>query len=286
MNKDDVINLRLLQQGFEYPVGIFKHQDALYYPSKDAVFIVTKTYSANHADDVYTEIAVWSPEEIRLLGALALSVPEGGGWITYAPGDYAPLSHIPIVSDLSSDSIVETCLESAIKLRSEKEHLDRKEHILRTIDRSSHDTEKALFENIDMKNGKLMRGLYTLIKSTLLTGALYFMEEAFMNLQISREAALQIIRERLQTLGISNPSYEQAHDYIRSNFEMGESLVEYLQEQHEKWIETKHPMSIYGAEWAPSLMADDVFETYECLISVYRHIVLNEPGRASLWVPH
>ncbi len=62
---------------------------------------------------------------------------------------------------------------------------------------------------------------------------------------------------------------------------MGEQLVEYLEEQHEKWVETKHPMSFYGSEWSPSLWADDVFETYECLISIYRHIVLGEPGGSS-----
>ena len=61
-----------------------------------------------------------------------------------------------------------------------------------------------------------------------------------------------------------------------------EDIVEYLEEQHEKWIETKHPLNVCGAAWAPSLWADDIFETYECLISIYRHIVLGEPGRSSL----
>lgn len=285
MNVEDVVNLRLLQPEFQYPISVFKHPDALYYPSKKVVFLVTKTQSTNHQDDVFTEIAVWNPAEVKLLGTLALSVPEGHGLITYAPSDYIPLRHVPLTSDLSSDNVIEICLKNAINLQTEKESVDRKEYALRTIDRSSPDIEKEIFENIDIENGTLMRGLYTLIKSTLAMHSMYFMEEAFMNLQISREAALQIIRDRLQAQGISNQSYADVHDYIRSHFEMGESLAEYLQEQHEKWIETKHPMSIFGREWAPSLMADDVFETYECLVSVYRHIVLNEPGRSSLQTP-
>jgi hypothetical protein len=130
-----------------------------------------------------------------------------------------------------------------------------------------------------------MRGLYTLIKSQLLMRESDSMEEAFMDLQVSREAALQIIREHLHFLGNTNPSYREAHDYIRSNFHLGEQFVEYLEEQHEKWVETKHPMSVYGAEWAPSLWADDVYETYGCLISIYRHIILGELGGSSSLLP-
>lgn len=281
-----MVCIHLLRQGFEYPTGVFKHHDALYYPSKDAVFLVTKRQSSNYGDDVYTEIAIWEPDEIRLLGTLTLSIPEGGGWIAFAPWHYALLHHIPLNSDFSSDSIIESCLETAITLRAKNEQSNRSEYILRTMSRSDPNMEKDLFEKIDLRDGKLMRGLYTLIKSPFLMLTHDFMEEAFMNLQISREAALQIIRDCLRKLGNPDPSYRHAHDYIRSHFKMGEQLVEYLEEQHEKWVETKHPMSFYGAEWSPSLWAEDVFETYECLVSIYRHIILGEPGGSSSLAPN
>ena len=281
-SEDNVVCIRLLRSGFEYPTGVFKHRDALYYPSEDAVFLVTKRQSSNYGDDVYTEVAIWSPDEIRLLGTLTLSVPEGGGMVVFAPWHVSLLPHVPLSSDLSSDSIIESCLEAAIALRVEHEQSNRNTYILHTVNRSDPNVEKDLFENIDVRDGILMRGLYTLIKSQLLMHAYDFMEEAFMNLQVSREATLQIIREHLHFLGNPNPSYRDAHDYIRTNFQMGESLVEYLELQHEKWIETKHPMSVYGTGWAPSLQAEDIYETYECLISIYRHIVLGEPGRSSL----
>ena len=280
-SENNTVWVRLLRPGFEYPAHSFKHHDALYYPYKDAVFLVTKRQSSNYDDYVYTEVAIWDPEEIQLLGALTLSVPEGGGMVVFAPWHSSPLPHIPLNSDLSSDSIIESCLEAAIALRVKEEQSNRNTYIIRIVNRSDSNTETALFENIDPRDGILIRGLFTLIKSQLLMHAHDFMEEAFMDLQVSREAALQIIREHLHFLGNPNPSYREAHDYIRSNFQFGEELVEYLEEQHEKWIETKHPMSVYGAEWAPSLCAEDIFETYECLISIYRHIVLGEPGRSS-----
>jgi len=281
-SEDNVVCVRLLRPGFEYPIHDFKHRDALYYPSEDAVFIVTKKQSSKYSDGVYTEVAIWNPDEIRLLGTLTLSVPEGGGIPVFAPWHVSELRNIPLSSDLSSDSIIKSCLEAAISLRVENEQSNRKKYVLRTLIHSDPNVEKDLFENIDLRDGILMRGLYTLIKSQLLMHGYDFMEEAFMNLQVSREAALQIIREHLHFLGNPNPSYRDAHNYIRSNFQLGEELVEYLEEQHEKWIETKHPMSVYGTEWAPSLWADDIYETYECLISIYRHIVLGEPGGSSL----
>ena len=58
-------------------------------------------------------------------------------------------------------------------------------------------------------------------------------------------------------------------------------MSEYIKEQYEKWIETKHPVSKYGSGWAPSLFADDIMDTYGTLISIYRHIVLGEPGGSS-----
>ena len=283
-SEDNVVCIRLLRSGFEYPTGVFKHHDALYYPSEDAVFLVTKRQSSNYGNDVYSEITIWSPDEIRLLGTLTLSVPEDGGMVVFAPWYVSLLPHVPLSSDISSNSIIESCLEAAIALRAENEQSNRNEYIFRKVNRSNSNIEKDLFENIDLRDGILIRGLYTLIKSQLLMHAQDFMEEAFMNLQISREATLQIIREHLHFLGNPNPSYREAHDYIRSNFQLGGELVEYLEEQHEKWIETKHPLNVYGASWAPSLWADDIYETYGCLISIYRHIVLGEPGRDSLLV--
>ena len=272
---DNSVWLCFLQPQFKYPAGGFKHPDALYYPSEDAVFIVTKSQP-------YSELTIWQPAQIRLLGALTLSVPEGGGMVVFAPWHCSVLAHIPLTADLSSARTIESCIEAAIALRAENEQANRDIYMLRTVNRSDSNVEKDLFENIDLQDGVLIRGIYTLMKSQLLMQAYDFMEEAFMNLQISREASLHIIREHLHFLGNPNPSYRDAHDYVRSNFRMGEPLVEYLELQHELWIETKHPMSIYGAGWAPSLGADDVYETYECLVSIYRHIVLGEPGRSSL----
>ena len=126
----------------------------------------------------------------------------------------------------------------------------------------------------------IIRGLYHLIKCPLLIDNRLFAEEAFINLQISTEAAFHIIRERIRNSGISHPSISEVYDYIESHFTPNASWVDYLEEQYQKWIDTKHPASNVSY-WVPSLFADDVMETYEVLISIYRHILIGEVGGSS-----
>ncbi len=282
------VQVRLLLPGHEYPENSFKHRDALYYPSKDIVFIATKQ-SSNLHDDVYTEVAIWGPHEIRLLGTLTLSVPENGGWVSYYPWDCSfPIPHVSVTANLSSDDTISSCFDFAFGLLAQKEESSRISYVLRSqrsLPRSDAQIENALFENIDPTNDLLMRGLYTLIKCPLLIKEYpdfpMFMEEAFINLQISMEAAILIIRERLSTQENPHPSKKDAYSYIQSNFTQNVSWIEYLEEQHTRWIETKHPLGIDGPAWAPSLLSEDVSETYDTLIAIYRHIVLGEPGGSS-----
>lgn len=287
-SQSSAVLVRLLHPGYGYPMHpkyecskqLFKHKDALYYPSEEVVFLVTKRIPSN-LGDIFTEVALWAPEEIRLLGTLALSTPEGGGRVTFAPWYSSIIPDMSVDSNLSSDDTIAACLDFAIQLRTSNKDKNSDLYMLREIYRSDSDVERKLFENIDPEDGILLRGLYALLKSQLLISA-FFMEEAFMNLQISREASFQIIRQHLQYIGNSKPSQQDIYTYIRLNFQMGEALVESLKMDHEKWIETKHPLSPFGAGWTSSLWADDVFEPYDPLISIYRHIVLDEPGRSSM----
>lgn len=288
----DSVEVHLLEPGHEYPENVFRHRDALYYPSKNIVFIATKK-SSRLNDDVFSEVAVWEPDEIRLLGTLTLSVPENGGWVAYFPWHFSfkevpKIPHIPVTADLSSDEGISSCLNYARALLDNKEELSTSSYIFRSqqsLPRSDAHIENSLFENIDPTDSLLIRGLYHLIKCTLLvhSSCYMFMEEAFINLQISTEAAIKILREHLCAKGNPQPTKKDILNYIKSNFTGNIEFVEYLEEMHEKWIETKHPISPFGSGWAPSLWASDIYETYDSLISIYRHIVLGEPGGSSIY---
>lgn len=133
------VSIQLLIPGHEYPKNIFKHQDALYYASKDIVFIATKPISFHDDDEVYTEVAIWEPAEIRLISTLTLSVPENGGWVGYFPWDFAfssipTIPEIPITVDLSSDNVISSCINYARCLLQNNNEKFRKSYILR-VDR-------------------------------------------------------------------------------------------------------------------------------------------------------
>jgi hypothetical protein len=276
---EDRVWIHLLKPGEEYPSDCFKHRDALYYPSEEVVFIATKETSYH-----VSEVAIWRSAEVRLLGTLALSIPEGGRRVTFIPwgGDYVP--ELTSNSDLSSKNVIHLCAEFAKRLRVLHEESNQKPYVLFNAQRSDTTTEHQLYENIDLEWGLLMRGLYTLLKSQIIihTDLYICMEEAFMNLQISREAAIQIICEHLRCTGNPKATTRDVYDYIRSNFVLGAELAQDLELQNESWIETKHPRNPFAEDYAPWLIADDVFEPYDALISIYRHIVLGEPGGSSM----
>ncbi len=282
------VKVNILRPGFEYPESSFVHYEALYYPSKDIVFIVTRL-SSTYEDDI-SEVNIWEPDEIRLLATLTLSVSESGGWVAYVPWDFSftVIPSVPKISmtlDLSTDNAISFCLDYARGILAKKQGVSTRSYILRSqqsLPRSDAKTEKAIFEKINLSNNLLIRGLYHLIKCPLLISTYQdyplFLEEAFVNLQISTEAAIQIIRGRLRTEENPNPSIKDVYSYIQSSFTKNASWVDYLEEQYAKWIETKHPLS---GRAQPSLVADDIYETYGTLISIYRHIVLGEPGWSS-----
>jgi len=272
--------VRLLKPGVDYPSGCFKHPDALYYPSERVVFLVTK-----HHYTGYSEVVAWSLEETRLLSTLVLSIPEGGrSIIPYTPWRCRIIPQLPIDSDLSTDNVIDSCVEFAIQLLTQNNELNVKQYTLCNTQRSDFSTEHKLYENIDPEWAVLMRGLYTLLKSWMIINIKDYqlMEEAFMNLQISREAAINIIRDHLRYNKNPKANVKDVYNYIRLNFKLGEYLVEDLDMQNESWLLTKHPNNPFVEDYAPWLWADDVYEPYNGLISIYRHIVLDEPGRSSM----
>jgi hypothetical protein len=280
---DNSVWIKLLHPHYEYPVGVFKHHDALYYPSEEVVFIASKKVSYNYGGDAYSEVAFGHPEEIRLLSTLTLSIPEGFGMVAFGLWHGSKIDELSLDIDLSEDQTVSFCRQKAQKILLENEGENEVRYQLRTITRSEFNVEKKIYEGIDLTNGILIRGLYTLLKCQLLISAEppYFMEEAFMNVQISTEAVFRLIREAIISSGKNEVKIEDIYNYISANFVNGEGFVDYLKDMYDRWIQTKHPASIFESKWAPFLQADDVYETYGALVSIYRHLIIGEPGGSS-----
>jgi hypothetical protein len=270
------IFLRVFKPGVPYRAESFIHRDSVYVAKKECVFTVVRQEAENQLQS-FSELAWLYPEEVRLLSMIALSVPEGQGMVTFLPAERQLLPLDPF-TPLHIPAVLEVAERQAKRLLSPKDaHFEVHSWL-------GYDPEFdiELFEGIDPADDLLIRGLYCLLKSARLMRDLDFAEEAFMNVQIAREASLELIREVLLADGKSNPSFKDAHLYLVENFKAGESLADFFDHEHQQWITTKHPNSDFGPVWIPPLMADDFYETYEALVSVYRHLITDEPGRAAL----
>jgi hypothetical protein len=275
------VQLRIYEPGPAYPHGWFLSREGVYVATEDVVFTAYKR-KIRRRRSLKSDYAWVEPEEIRILAAVALSVPEGRGAAGFAPHWGYRIVDLPKPLRLAGSACTSRLIDAAVS-HAREVYGSEVGYELRNVESSGVAFQQDLFASIDPRDQLLIRGLYTLLKSwhlaRLPNGS--FLEEALMNLQISREAALEILREVLLSKGLSNPSFKDAHDYLHRNFIKGKYLARAFSDLHHLWVWTKHPNSAVGPFWSPPMMADDVFHTYGALVSVYRHILTGEPGRVS-----
>jgi hypothetical protein len=263
--------LRIYNPVVKYIEDQLLEADAVYIPGEKVVFTVVKQCPANWGGKSSSELSWVYPEEVRLLGSIALSVPEGLGTLQFAPhGEQLRLS---IDSENLADAKLLRKIEQEANQIARKTYGKKVRYSLRKAKTSGEVFQRTLYKGIDTGDALLVRGLSCLLRSQHLMSidCYAFCEDAFINVQITREGALQIIRRLLKRSSGQSVSYEDAYEYIKQNFQVGDALADYLREQYEKWVTAKHPECRWGIFWSPPLSAEDFFETYEALVSIYRH---------------
>lgn len=220
------VSLQVYQAGL-HRAGPFLHAEATYLASTDFVATVVKQDWRNQRGNV-SEMVWLYPEEVRLLATLALAIPEGRGSLRFAPLDRGALDW-PLSRPLSSDDFigVATAEAQALAVQHGSASIE-----LGAWETASEEWQLRVFEAIDLSDELLIRGLHCLLKANRLAGDREFSAEGYMNVSISREAALELIRRRLQAKGHSSPSFRDAHDYVTANFRLGEQLANQLAYQH------------------------------------------------------
>ena len=273
--------LRVYDPIVKYLENPFFDTEGVYFPGEEVVFTIVRQSPSSWGAQEWPETSWVFPEEIRLLASIALSLPEGIGTLSFAPCGYQ-LQLDSRIEDLSDLEFIH--ISKAIAINHAHEiYGDGICYQLRRANTSGEDFQRILYNGTDVGDSLMIRGLSCLLKSQHLihVESNVFCEDAFINVQIAREGALQIIRRLLREKSGKPASYEDAYEYISQNFQAGNFLASYLKEQYDKWIMAKHPESRWGIFWSPPLLADDFFETYEALVSIYRHLISGEPGRVS-----
>jgi hypothetical protein len=122
----------------------------------------------------------------------------------------------------------------------------------------------------------LVRGLVCLLKSQMLFDHWQFGEEAALAVFTAMESALSALRGRIAAHTQSSASFEDVYRVIESRVRYGAALSDYFKSCWDKRIILAHPENRFGADPIPFLYADDFYETYAALVSMYRLLLIAE----------
>jgi hypothetical protein len=229
----------------------------------------------------FSEIAVFSPEEVQLYGALALALPD-----PHINGQIGvePLSHSVTIEvatprlDLRSKAVRRLLLSEASQF-AETFHEYRVDKLYADYERTDYELAEPTLElvrTINIRDRLLIRGLSKFLTARALSHEFWFLEEAGLAAFISLEAALSIIRQHLELQYARPASFHEAYEYIRATFPTGSFLADWLLELYDLRIIAMHPSSRFGEFWSPPMDADHCLEAIQWLVPIYRHILLGE----------
>jgi hypothetical protein len=260
--------LRVLSARGSYPRLSFADRGALYCANPSLVFTVVPSEPPN--DWGWNELAWADVGEIRFWGALAFSIPEGQGFFGFYPLDGE--SRIPSIiwAEKLDPSLAERLAERAAATSTPQSH-DLHWH---TPD-ATEITE--LYGALLAADNLLLRGVNCYLKSHMLWKHHMFAEEMGISLYIALEAGLSVLRRRLSVVANRDISYEDVYVHIRDRFTCGDALVEYWEDCRDDRNIVIHPDCRLGPQVMHPRSADDIWEVFDPMLSLYRYILTGRP---------
>ncbi|RED45133.1 hypothetical protein DFP90_112127 [Aestuariispira insulae] len=133
--------------------------------------------------------------------------------------------------------------------------------------------QQNLFSKINLSNYALIRGLYCLVKASMLVNSRSLAEEAAYNLFIALDVAFHLILRKLADAGVQNPSTRDAQFHLEEVFGQEHTNLKFFDEFYDDRIKSFHPISrlgrrLYGPETYSELyqLKNHLKETYKCVI--------------------
>ncbi|MGR6838076.1 hypothetical protein ACU5DF_02795 [Aliivibrio wodanis] len=285
--------VRLLSPLGLYPKDVLIHSDSIAYFGSDLCFILTPIDSV---EIEYSEVAWLNLNEIKLLSSILLSNDQG----MYL---FHPHPNVHYIK-LNTINVSEDCIKSVYSLfRSafsaqdmEHEHKGNKfvtqnpYHVhssiklpdfdkkvnYRFIEKSINKTiQNNIYVEINILDNLLMRALATLLRSSMLMCYSYLLEEAINSTFISMDASFSLVQRKLKECGNPSPSSKDASQYISNVFDI-DGPERYFQDYYERRIMAFHPSSRFGEFPHAPVVADDCYDLFDALISVYRYLICGD----------
>jgi hypothetical protein len=259
--------LRVLDPRGAYPDVQFTAADALYVAGPSLAYTVVLSEPPNEYG--WSEIAWNDVGEVRLWGALALSIREGQGFFALLPSRMT--AKALFATELSSD-LADTVARRIAGAGSAASYR------LHWVKPSSAEVE-ALYAALLRADAVLLRGLNCFLKSLALwqmEDSWLLMEEMGLNLHISLEAGLSVLRRRLSVAAGRDVSFQAVYDFLSGTFTHGSALVEFWQDRREERNLLMHPDSHSGPHVIAPMCADDIYELWDPMLSLYRFLLIGD----------
>jgi hypothetical protein len=278
-----------------YPSGTLFVPNGFFHADEDIAFsvVVGESWDALDPDAPFSEFSWASPQELRLIASLILCERREDAYIRLYPiVRYGPLLDIE-QADFSQSAIVLEAKSLLLdRARTSKPGLtqDRivccldKPYSLVKPDRYGFDRLLAFWDGLSPTDYVLLRGMYALMKSDMLSCHYEFSEEAIVSLYIALDASFSLVVRKLKSEGISNPTAHDAALWLHRHFDQPFGLPEpcvtekYFHEFYEQRVMTLHPASRYGdLPYAP-IMHDDISHLRRSLREIFAYLVLGTHG--------
>jgi hypothetical protein len=72
-----------------------------------------------------------------------------------------------------------------------------------------------------------------------------------------------------------NLTYVSSSKFSGDKLTRGENLFEFIEEAYEKRIAIVHPEPVWGSEWNPSLMAEDLYDYFKISRELLNYILID-----------
>lgn len=278
-----------------YPRGTLFVPNGLFHADEEIAFSVVEgeSWDALDPDAPFSEFDWASPQELRLIASLLLCERRDDAYIRFYPiVRYSPLLDIERV-DLSQSAIVCDTKSIILDLARTSKPGPTQDRVVRCLERPYDLVESdhygferllAFWHSLSPIDYVLLRGIYALVKSDMLSCHYEFSEEAIVSLYIALDASFSLVVRKLKNDGLSNPTAHDAALWLHQHFDRPFGIPEpdvtekYFHEFYEQRIMTLHPASRYGdLPYAP-IMHNDIPHLRRSLREIFAYLVLDKHG--------
>lgn len=273
MGRRKKFRLCILSPCGSYPDIRFRTDSSLYVADKTLVYSVVEHEPPNEYG--WSEIGWNDIGEIRLWGALALSIREGEGFFAFVPNleEYGRTPTVLYLERLREDLIDKVVSRTVAGAGDRSYKLHWIGPRLAEV--------RRLYDALQRASTSSLRGLNCFLKAlaiwSLPRASGLLTEEIGFNLYIALEGGLAEIRKGLSASAGCMVSYSEVLNFVAQNFTYGEALANYWEEAHDDRNALLHPDNPDAPYVIHPMSVDDIWELFDPMLSLYRFILLGEP---------